>query len=298
MVRLSSIIRASAVAGGLLLPPLTQDLSNPTQPRPLTDDQLKDLERQARFSLASRPHTKGVLTLNGVYCTRNFSVVAPTPELAESLGDLAEMYRKTIALELLGKELPTWSAPATLRVKIDLSKSGGATTFTFGPDGVKSIDLQIQGVNPDLTKNTLPHEVTHAVLTTYFGRRVPRWADEGIAQQYESAGQKLRYDNECRISLNQGRGIRLRVLFQLTEYPKDILVLYRQGHSVANFLKEYRSNLGDRASQDLLLQFVSVGMQDDQRNWDAAAKLYGFDSVDRLEEAWLESLKVLPNLKK
>ena len=40
------------------------------------------------------------------YKTTNFVVSAPTPELAKEIGDQAEIYRRQLADEWLGKELP------------------------------------------------------------------------------------------------------------------------------------------------------------------------------------------------
>ena len=82
----------------------------------------------------------------------------------------------------------------------------------------------------------LPHEVTHAVLASHFGKPLPRWADEGIAVLHETTEYQLNHDVRCRELLNAGRGIRLKVLFPLKEYPRDTIALYAQGHSVARFL--------------------------------------------------------------
>ena len=52
----------------------------------------------------------------------------------------------------------------------------------------------------------------------------------------ENEDECFQHDIKCREILNQGRGIRLRVLFTLTEYPRDMLVVYAQGYSICQYL--------------------------------------------------------------
>jgi hypothetical protein len=246
------------------------------------------------------------------YNTDNFSVKAPTPELAKKFGDMAEFYRKEKALAWLGQEMPPWPARCPLVVEITPGSAGGATTFTFGSQGgksvVTSITMDIHGDAKQLLNSVLPHEVTHTVLAHYFGRPVPRWADEGGSVLSENPDEWFNHDVRCRELLNAGRGIRCRVLFQMAEYPRDMIVLYAQGYSLSDFLVK-RGGDG-REGRGKLLRFLSTGMEGtDPRDrgraekkfhgspesWNEAAnKVYGFDSVDALEEAWLASLKTPP----
>ena len=240
------------------------------------------------------------------YHTDNFTVDAPTAELAKKFGDMAEFYRKEKALEWLGREMPQWSRRCPLHVQITDGSAGGATTFTFGQtaDGrpvVTSIRMEIHGNAKQLLNSVLPHEVTHTVLAYHFGRPVPRWADEGGSVLSENDEERFSHDVRCREILNAGRGIRLRVLFRMTQYPRDMIVLYAQGYSVSHFLVKKGGD--GREGRAKLLQFLAVGMQgDDQRfhgtpeSWNAAAnKVYGFESIDALEEAWLTALKTPPS---
>ena len=43
--------------------------------------------------------------------TRHFVVTAPTPEIAKAVAEQAEVYRRDLAVEWLGRELPEWSQP-------------------------------------------------------------------------------------------------------------------------------------------------------------------------------------------
>jgi hypothetical protein len=233
------------------------------------------------------------------YTTDNFVTEAPTAELAKKFGDMAEFYRLDKARQWLGREMPQWQQRCPLQVQITSGSAGGATTFTFGNEGGKSVvssmRMEIRGEAKQLLNSVLPHEVTHTVLAHYFGRPVPRWADEGGSVLSENDEERFQHDVRCRELLNAGRGIRLRVLFRMTEYPRDMIVLYAQGYSVSHFLV---SKGGDGTEgRGKLLLFLTAGMQGNSaESWNAAAhKIYGFDSVDALEEAWLTALKTPPS---
>lgn len=232
------------------------------------------------------------------YTTDNFAVDAPTAELAKKFGDMAEFYRKEKAIEWTGQEMPQWPRPCPLHVQIAQGSAGGATTFTFGSNNgrsiVSSIKMEIRGDAKQLLNSVLPHEVTHTVLAHHFGRPVPRWADEGGSVLSENDDERFQHDVRCRELLNAGRGIRCRVLFRMTEYPRDMIVLYAQGYSVSQYLVKKGGD--GKEGRGKLLQFLGMGMQGNtNESWNAAAsKVYGFDTVDALEEAWLTALKTPP----
>ena len=79
-----------------------------------------------------------VLVLAGIFCslgasyrTQNFLVEAPTAQVAQQVGQYAEHYRREKALHWLGREMPPWSEPCPLHVKVTFGGAGGATTFNF-----------------------------------------------------------------------------------------------------------------------------------------------------------------------
>jgi hypothetical protein len=240
------------------------------------------------------------------YETANFYVQAPTPELAKKFGDMAEFYRTQKALEWLGREMPQWQTPCPLIVQLTMGSASGATTFEFGSDSsgrpiVKSRKMEIRGESKQLLNSVLPHEVTHTVFAYHFGRPVPRWADEGGSVLSENDEERFSHDIRNRELLNAGRGIRLPALFRMAEYPRDMLVLYAQGYSICAYLVDKGG--GGREGRGKLLQFLAIGMQgNDPRfhgtpeSWnEAARKIYGFDSVDAMEGAWLQALKTPPS---
>jgi hypothetical protein len=81
----------------------------------------------------------------------------------------------------------------------------------------------------------------------------------------------------------------------MTEYPRDMIVLYAQGYSLSHYL--VRKGGDGREGRGKLLQFLGAGMQGNtMESWNAAAnKVYGFESVDALEESWLTALKTPPS---
>lgn len=226
--------------------------------------------------------------------SENFEVVAPTKQLAETFAKAAEEYRKEKAKEWLGEEMPRWKERCPLVVEVNPARTGGATTFTFSPrGGVTSQDMKIFGKVDQLLDSVLPHEVTHTVLAHHFGVPVPRWADEGGSVLSENDNERLEHDIKCREFLNANRGIPLRHLFPMKEYPKDTIVLYAQGFSVSNYLIDLGG--GGLKGRQKFLGFLESGMGKGGRNWDAAvSKHYEFADVDDLQEKWIESLRTPP----
>jgi hypothetical protein len=216
--------------------------------------------------------------------TPNFVVEAATPQIAQRIGEWAEYYRREKALQWLGKEMPTWGQPCPLRVTVTYNGSGGATSFAFDNGRILSIDMHIEGTLDRLVASVLPHEVTHTVFAYHFRCPVPRWADEGGSVLSEDEQERQRHDQLVREILNTpGRAIPLRRLFSLTQYPRDVMVLYAEGYSVVNFLVPKKPRRQD------FLAFVGDGMRS---GWDVAVQRhYGYRNVEELEQAWLQHLR-------
>lgn len=218
--------------------------------------------------------------------TQNFLVHAPTAQLAEQFGRAAEQYRKQKAMEWLGAEMPPWNQPCPLYVKPTASGAGGATSFDYRNGNYVVLSMNIEGPIERMLNSVLPHEVTHTVFAHHFRFPVPRWADEGGSVLSEDDQERARHDQLCRQYLNNPRGkMPLRRLFGIREYneiPGDVLVLYAEGYSVSDYLV----SRSDRAT---FLNFVATGMRG---NWDQAAQTYyGVQSVEQLEEGWLQHLR-------
>jgi hypothetical protein len=233
----------------------------------------------------------GVLASTGAsYRTQNFLVEAPTPQIAQQVGDYAETYRKQKAMEWMGRTMPPWPEPCPIRVTVNMGGAGGATSFAFDRGRVLGQNMNIEGSLDRLLASVLPHEVTHTVFAFYYRTPVPRWADEGGAVLSEDEVERNRHDMLCRQILNAGHQIPLRRLFSLREYPGDVMALYAEGFSVVNYLVGI-------SNRPTFLAFVGHGMN---YGWDSAVQTYyRYQSVEELEQAWLAYLrqtKRQPNL--
>lgn len=214
--------------------------------------------------------------------TRNFFVKAIRADIARQVAEYAEHYRRTKAIEWLGEEMPDWSQPCQIDVVVKNGDAGGATSFAFDRGRVLGQDMTVEGPLERILNSVLPHEITHTVFAAKFGRPLPRWADEGGAVLSEDASELDRHDRLCREIINTGRMIPLSRLMLLTEYPNDVMALYAQGFSVANYLASIK---GKPYFLDFVYDGQSVG-------WNAAlASYYGIYSADDLERRWIQWLR-------
>src|SRR5262245_11916493 len=87
-----------------------------------------------------------LLSFGASYRTQNFVVMAPTPHFAQQVAIAAENYRRDLAVDWLGRELPPWPQPCPIQVDVGPSKgAGGATTFTFQGGYPTDWTMSIQG---------------------------------------------------------------------------------------------------------------------------------------------------------
>ena len=224
-----------------------------------------------------------IASMGASFRTPNFVVEAPTPQVAQQIGQLAERYRREKAIDWLGREMPPWPEPCPIKVTVTVNGAGGATSFAFDRGRVLGQQMHIEGSLERLLNSVLPHEVTHTVFAFHFRQPVPRWADEGGAVLSEDDVERNRHDMLCRQILNTpGRAMPLRRLFSLKDYPSDVMALYAQGFSVSNFLVS-------TSSRPAFLNFVAQGMT---QGWDGAVQAhYHYRSVEELEQAWLQHLR-------
>ena len=216
--------------------------------------------------------------------TRNFIVEAPRQEVARAVAEHAEVCRKRIAMEWLGKELPTWREPCPVKVKLTNGEAGGLTSFGFGRGGVTSQEMTVEGRLDRILASSLPHEITHTIFAAYFGGPMPRWADEGASLLSEDHRERKRHDDIAANLLSRKGNFPLIHLFKMEEYPKDLMGFYGQGYSVSRFLIE----MGGRPRY---LKFVKQGLEN---GWDGAAKThFGLADVRELDRAWRAWHKVV-----
>lgn len=228
--------------------------------------------------------------------SRNFHVYAPDPRLAQQVAQEAERFRSELAILWLGHELDAWSERCPIQVELGMH-AGGETSFAFVTDGRSygtpiGWKMKISGPPDRLLDAVLPHEITHTIFATHFGRPLPRWADEGACTTVEHQSERNK-NHQMLISFltaSPSRGIPFNRMFTMTQYPHDILPLYAQGHSVAKFIIMQK---GRRK----FLDYLQAGMErqrgsNDVRAWDAVTKeFYGFRDLSDLQLAWIAWVK-------
>lgn len=214
------------------------------------------------------------------YRTPNFVVTATSSDVAEKVGQAAEYYRKELAIEWTGREMPSWTKPCPIKVKVGNIGAGGATTFSFDRGEVFGWKMNVQGTLERILDSVIPHEVNHTIFACHFRRPLPRWADEGAATLTEHASEKNRQTRLLNQVIRTTRRIPLRRLLVMKEYPKDmndVLTLYAEGYALADLLVQE----GGKARY---LNFLNDGHH---RGWDfALRKHYKYNSVDDLERRW------------
>lgn len=212
--------------------------------------------------------------------TPNFVVETADPQLCQRIAQTAEKCRHDLAVEWLGQPMPNWSSPCVMTVQVGPRLGpGGATTFVFDRGEVFGWRMTIQGSAERVIDSVLPHEVTHMVLASHFRRPVPRWADEGAATTAEHSIEKQKHQKMLVQFLQTGRGISFSQMFAMTDYPPDVMPLYAEGFSLA----EYLIDLGGKPK---FLQLLVDGMNDGQ--WSAAVERhYNMRDLAALQNYWL-----------
>lgn len=219
-------------------------------------------------------------SLGASYRSPNFIVSAPSPEIAERVGQMAEKYRNDLAIEWLGKPMPNWARPCPVTVQVDQRLgAGGVTSFVFDHGEVFGWQMSVQGPLDRVLDSVLPHEVTHTIFASHFRRPLPRWADEGACTTVEHTSERSKQQRLLVQFLKTNRGIPFSQMYVMKEYPRDILPLYSQGHSLSTFLMA-------RGGKQKFLAYIGEGLDTD--NWVATTeKFYGYRSLAELQDTWL-----------
>lgn len=212
--------------------------------------------------------------------TENFVVTAPTESLAKKVAFTAEAWRTRLAKDWLGRALPKWYRPCPISVTVGQIGAGGSTTFRFAQGQVFDWRMNVQGTEERILDSVVPHEVSHTIFASYFRRPLPRWADEGAATLAEHESEQRRQSMHLKQVWNTSHKIPLKDLLSMEEYPsdmRDVLTLYAQGYSLADFLVQK----GGKAKYLKLLDMA------DKQDWKSALEeLYGIDGIESLDASW------------
>jgi hypothetical protein len=228
-----------------------------------------------------------MVTMGAGYRSANFIVETADPQMAARISQAAEQFRHDLAIEWLGQAMPNWAQPCMMTVQVGPPSpadpgylgAGGATTFVFDNGEVFGWRMTIQGSGQRVLDSVVPHEITHMIFASYFRRPLPRWADEGGATSVEHVSEKQKHRQMLLQFLRTGRGIAFSQMFAMTEYPQDVMPLYAQGYSLAEFLIY-------RGGRQKFIAFLADGMRDAQ--WSAAVQRnYGIRDLPTLQNAWV-----------
>jgi hypothetical protein len=220
------------------------------------------------------------VSMGARYETPNFIIETKDARQAEQYGKAAERFRRDLAIEWLGEEMPRWGdrCPITVEVGSRLG-AGGATTFVFDHGEVFGWRMTIQGSHERVLDSVLPHEITHMILASYFRQPLPRWADEGASTSVEHISERTRHRKMLQEFLREDRGIPFNVMFAMKEYPSDIMPLYAQGYSLSEYLIQ-------QGGKRKFLAFLDSGLQG-ERWGEAVSHHYGSANLGVLQNAWL-----------
>lgn len=214
-----------------------------------------------------------------------FTPAEPSQEQADVLAkdvlELAEQYRKEIAEEWLGEEIPPGVGRTTINVSYDSGRERALTWAKDHPDR----KLHCVYVRTTLERSNqaidemLPHEMAHVVLATRFPypNRLPSWVEEGIASRYDDDQRIGIRRSTVRWWLQTGNWPDLGELLGNNNLSADDAASYSAAASLVDFLL----TRGDKAK---LFAFAQDGAKGD---WDAALqKHYTITDASQLQKTW------------
>src|SRR5205814_10546995 len=91
------------------------------------------------------------------FVTANFLVLAPTEEMACTVGRRAEAERERLAALWFGQQSPNWRGRCVIRVKT-AKKAAGATVFQYDEKRLYAPkqEIRVEGPMSEILKDVLP----------------------------------------------------------------------------------------------------------------------------------------------
>jgi hypothetical protein len=225
----------------------------------------------------------------GYAFSENFIVSTPDSvsrttdqELAKQVLHRAEAFRREIALQWLGAELPKGAGQTSISVVLSASEDSGLTWAKDRPDRtLHSVYLRTSTENA--VACTLHHEIVHVVLATFapYPNRLPSWLEEGIASRYDDDTRRAAREQMRRTWVRSGQIPRLA---ELLENP-DILSVDESAYASATSLVSFLLTKGNERT---LLRFAADGQR---YGWEAALRAHyrinGHAELQTQWQAWL-----------
>jgi hypothetical protein len=211
----------------------------------------------------------------GMAHDENFIVIASDEALAEDVLAKANQYRKEVAEEWLGAELPPSVGRAIIDVHI-ADDDQGRTWVIDAPDR-KHHMLWLNTTRQGALGGMLRHELTHAILATELPGLLPAWADEGAASLA---------DDEERVEIRRqtiawfsrtGNWPHLETIFAAS----SIVASDKASYAVSASLAEYLLSRGDKP------RFLKFAVEGKSQGWARALRAhYQIESMAELEHGW------------
>lgn len=159
-------------------------------------------------------------------------------------------------------------------------RTSGCSTIQLEKGRVLLRRIDLCGSAEGCFTDSLPHELTHVVLADQFtDRRIPQWADEGIAMLAESPDKLQRRLNELQGVVAMNRTMGLHELMKLDQGPpvasRD--AFYGQSVTVTGVLLE-------RGTPEQLIRFVKAGQRQGYEH--ALREIYAIESWSEFESEW------------
>jgi hypothetical protein len=226
----------------------------------------------------------------GFAMSDNFTVFTPswpsredTQAYAAEVLKNAEAWRKEIARQWLGEELPPSLGKTTVNVSFSDKRDAGRTWAV--DDARRRYHTLYLATTPDRAiGSTLAHEIVHVVLATRFPHpnRLPAWIEEGIASSYDDQGRQETRRQHISYYIRTGQWPDIESVLNC----RTIAARRQDDYTVASSLTEFLLSRGDRQR---LLEF---GQSANRAGYDAAlSKFYGINNTPDFQRAWQEWVK-------
>jgi hypothetical protein len=221
----------------------------------------------------------------GFAMSDNFTVLTPpypTQQDAQSYAyevlQSAEAWRRAIAKQWLGEELPPSAGQTTVNVSFSDEKDAGLTWAKADPR-IKYHTLYLTTTPDRALGSTLAHEMAHVVLATRFPHpeRLAAWLEEGIASSYDDDARLTQRRHVLALIAKTGNWPDLAELLN----SPTIAARDKAAYTAAASLTEFLMTRGDRRT------LLAFGQDANKTGWDAALhKHYGIANTAALQRSW------------
>ena len=203
----------------------------------------------------------------------------------------AESYYKTIINSLGFRRFDFWTWENRCKIFLYSSQKeyyneNERPEWAAGEVNIRERTIKSYTQGDDFFDSVLPHEMGHLIFREFVGykKQLPLWLDEGVAcfSESKSRPERLRI---ARSLVWADMYIPLDDLTKINSPDSIILpvIFYSQAASLVDFLL---TSYGDENFLDF-----SRKIRDGEAWREVLKKVYGFETVAKMEEAWVEYLK-------